>query len=95
MGYFVSWIIEETMEIHKIAVKGDYRRRGIASQMMDSLLETAGQKNIKEIFLEVRKSNTAALRFYEKCKFMKIGERKDYFNNPREDALVYALYLKG
>lgn len=95
VGYVISWMIGETMEIHKIAVKRDYWRRGIASRMMDALLETAARGNITGIFLEVRKSNTAALRLYEKYKFKQIAERKDYFSNPREEALVYALYLKG
>ena len=94
VGYIIFWLIEETIELHNIAVHRGFTRRGIASKMMDFLLETAARKRVEEIFLEVRKSNKAAEKFYEKYKFKKIDCRKNYFNSPREDALVYALYLK-
>ncbi|MCK5058983.1 MAG: ribosomal protein S18-alanine N-acetyltransferase [Candidatus Aminicenantes bacterium] len=94
LGYIIFWLIEETIELHNIAVHEDYTRRGIGSKMMDFLLEIAARKRVGEIFLEVRKSNRAAEKFYKKYRFEKIDCRKNYFNSPNEDALVYALYLK-
>jgi ribosomal-protein-alanine N-acetyltransferase len=94
LGYIIFWLIEETIELHNIAVHEDYTRRGIGSKMMDFLLEIAARKRVEEIFLEVRKSNRAAEKFYKKYRFEKIDCRKNYFNSPKEDALVYALYLK-
>ncbi len=93
VGYTIFWIVEETMEIHDIAVTGGHQKRGIGSKLMDFILGTAGQKGVKEIFLEVRESNLKARRFYEKHNFKKIDVRKNYFINPKEDALIYALYL--
>jgi ribosomal-protein-alanine N-acetyltransferase len=94
LGYIIFWIIEETIELHDIAVHENFIRTGIGSKMMDFLLETASRKGVEKIFLEVRKSNTGAEKFYKKYRFEKIDCRKNYFNSPREDALVYALYLK-
>lgn len=94
MGYIIFWIVEETMEIHNIAVKGEFKRRGLGSRLMDFLLETASEEKVAEIFLEVRKSNAEAIKFYKKYNFKQVDCRKKYFNNPREDALVFALYLQ-
>ena len=46
------------------------------------------------VTLEVRKSNENAIALYEKCGFKKIGERKNFYSKPTEDALIYTLYLK-
>lgn len=92
-GYIIFWVIAETIELHNIAVHGDFKRRGIGANMIDFLLATAAEKNIEEVFLEVRKSNVVAIKFYEKFKFKEINCRENYFNNPVEDALVFALYL--
>ena len=49
---------------------------------------------VKEVFLEVRKSNLEAINFYKKYNFKQIGVRKDYYKDPIENALVFGLYLK-
>jgi ribosomal-protein-alanine N-acetyltransferase len=51
-------------------------------------------RKVEEIFLEVRVSNTAAIACYEKFHFHKIDVRKNYYTEPIEDAVVYALILK-
>lgn len=93
LGYILFWIIEETMELHDIAVKKNRENKGLGSRLMEFMLGQAGSKGVREIFLEVRESNRAAIRLYDKFRFKKIDTRKDYFNQPREDALIYALYL--
>jgi ribosomal-protein-alanine N-acetyltransferase len=76
------------IEIYNIAVKPEYRRKSIAELLLQKILG-AGQKNkVKEIFLEVRKSNSNAINFYRKHKFQIIGERKNFYENPRENALL-------
>lgn len=92
-GYIIFWVIEDTIELHNIAVHGDFKRKGIGTKMIDFLLTAAAEKNVKEIFLEVRRSNAAAIKFYEKFKFKQINCRKNYFDSPTEDALVFALYV--
>lgn len=93
-GYIIFWIIEETLELHDIAVMEKYKKKGIGSYLMNFMLETAHTKKVEEVFLEVRKSNLEAIKFYKKYNFKQIGVRKDYYKKPLEDALVFGLYLQ-
>ncbi|MCP4214325.1 MAG: ribosomal protein S18-alanine N-acetyltransferase [bacterium] len=92
-GYIIFWVIGETVELHDIAVGETYKKQGIGTRLLGFLLETIGNEKVRveEVFLEVRKSNDAAVAFYEKAGFKKIGERKNYYPNPVEDALLYVL----
>ncbi len=92
-GFIIFWIIEETMELHNIAVSGDYKKKGIGKRLMLFLLEKARKNNVEEIFLEVRKSNVTAIRLYEAFHFKQVGVRKDYYSNPVEDAMIFKLSL--
>jgi len=91
IGYIIFWIIGETLELHDIAVRGKQKKKGIGFLMMKVMLEIARARKVEELFLEVRKSNVEAIRFYEKFNFKQIGIRKDYYQNPVEDALVFRL----
>lgn len=93
IGYIIFWIIQETMELHDIAVIEKAKKKGIGSQLMDFMLETARARQVEEIFLEVRQSNTAAITLYEKYNFKKLDVRKNYYSEPVEDAAVYTLLL--
>ena len=66
----------------QIAVKGDYKGQGIASALFYQM------PTDKEIFLEVRKSNQRAQAFYKKEKMAVIAERKAYYHDPVEDAII-------
>ncbi|MDQ1352365.1 MAG: [ribosomal protein S18]-alanine N-acetyltransferase [Acidobacteriota bacterium] len=94
IGYIIFWIIQETLELHDIAVIEKYKKKGIGAQLMDFMLETARARQVEEIFLEVRQSNTAAVTLYEKYHFKRIDVRKNYYSEPVEDAAIYALFLK-
>lgn len=93
IGYIIFWIIQETLELHDIAVIEKYKKKGAGSQLMDFMLETARARQVEEMFLEVRQSNTVAIALYEKYNFKKINVRKNYYTEPVEDAAVYALFL--
>lgn len=69
-------------EVLQIAVKKAYQGKKIATALFEHLPID------KEIFLEVRESNKAALLFYQKEKFIKIARRKNYYHEPVEDAIV-------
>ena len=69
-------------EVLQIAVKKAYQGQKIATALFEHLPID------KEIFLEVRESNKAALLFYQKEKFIKIARRKNYYHEPVEDAIV-------
>ncbi|HEM3576443.1 TPA: ribosomal protein S18-alanine N-acetyltransferase [Streptococcus suis] len=83
VGFLVVQTVLDEMEILQIAVKTDFQRLGIASQLMAAVMDWDG-----DIFLEVRESNSAAQTLYTRQHFTKIGKRKDYYRNPVEDAVL-------
>ena len=92
-GYIVFWIIDDILEIHNLAVKGPFKRKGIATALLNFVVTLAGKEGVKEMFLEVRESNQKAAALYEKTGFKLKGRRKDYYRNPPEDALIYCKVL--
>jgi ribosomal-protein-alanine N-acetyltransferase len=90
-GYIIFWIVEDLLELHKIVSAENYKRKGIGKKLFLFMVEIAKQKEVKEVFLEVRKSNTEAIKFYESFHFELAGTRKDYYQDPMEDALIYRL----
>jgi [ribosomal protein S18]-alanine N-acetyltransferase len=88
VAYAAVWMVVDQAELGDIAVAAEWRRRGIAKRLIDTVLEHVGRRGVREIFLEVRPSNHEARRLYERYGFEAIGRRKNYYNSPREDALV-------
>jgi len=82
-------------EIENIVVAGPARRHGLGVRLVGELLRLARLRGTKAIFLEVRESNRAARALYEKCGFVVIGDRKGYYRNPDEAAIIYRLDLAG
>ncbi|HEM6265716.1 ribosomal protein S18-alanine N-acetyltransferase [Streptococcus sp. 32226D021BW] len=83
VGFLAVHTVLDEMEILQIAVRADFQRLGIASQLMAAVMDWEG-----DIFLEVRESNSAAQALYTRQHFTKIGKRKDYYRNPVEDAVL-------
>jgi [ribosomal protein S18]-alanine N-acetyltransferase len=80
-GYLITqWVLDE-IHILNVAVSADYRRKGIASCLMDFLLETGQQQNMQVIYLEVRVTNTPAITFYQKYGFSILATRKRYYRD--------------
>ena len=75
-------------DILSVAVRPSCRRLGIGKMLMDNILQKAQTNGITDIFLEVRKSNIAAISLYERSGFEKVGERKNFYDLPREDAVL-------
>jgi ribosomal-protein-alanine N-acetyltransferase len=73
-----------------------HRQQGVGTTLLRALLATAEVAEVATLFLEVRPSNTAALRLYEKFGFNEVGVRNNYYpaKNGREDAIVLAKELK-
>ncbi|HFI2691676.1 TPA: ribosomal protein S18-alanine N-acetyltransferase [Streptococcus suis] len=83
VGFLAVQTVLDEMEILQIAVKADFQRLGIASQLMAAVMDWDG-----DIFLEVRESNSAAQALYTRQHFTQIGKRKDYYRHPVEDAVM-------
>lgn len=81
-------VIADEAELLNIAVEEEYSRMGIADELMLQLIKVAKMQQTYRMLLEVRESNTAAQRLYQKHGFRKLGERKDYYSNPKENAFI-------
>jgi len=94
-GYLNFWIILDEAEIHRIAVKEEYRRSGVAGRLLKVMFEILENMEIMTIHLEVRQSNHDAIKLYEKFGFMIKGRRRGYYEETGEDALVLEADVKN
>jgi [ribosomal protein S18]-alanine N-acetyltransferase len=93
-GFLVAQQVPPEWELENIVVGSDYRRRGIATELVKRLVQRAREANSDLIFLEVRESNLAGRQLYEKLGFRESGRRKAYYSDPPEDAILYQFSLK-
>ena len=87
-GYIGSQTVMDETDMMNVAVHPDYRRKGIAEALVNNLVEQLKKMGSHCLTLEVRASNVPAIALYEKLGFSEIGRRKNYYRNPREDALI-------
>ena len=87
-GYIGSQTCGDETDMMNVAVHPDYRRKGIAAELVNVLTEELKAIGSHCLTLEVRASNLPAITLYEKLGFGEIGRRKNYYRNPREDALI-------
>lgn len=80
--------------INNVGVDTEYRRFGVAHALLSALIELCKQKGDDFITLEVRKSNEPASMLYHKFDFVEVGQRKNFYTKPTEDALLLTLELK-
>jgi ribosomal-protein-alanine N-acetyltransferase len=90
LGFACVWVIDEEMKINNIAVHPDHRGRGLGRRLLRFLLDFARAEACREVTLEVRPSNVAALRLYARAGFRTVGRRRNYYTDTHEDALVMA-----
>jgi len=89
-GYAGMHVVMREGYIDNIAVFHNHRRRGVATALVRKLMTC----EVDFISLEVRESNESAVSLYKKLGFELVGRRKNFYENPREDALIYTLELK-
>ena len=87
-GYVGSQTVMGETDMMNIAVDPEFRRRGIAGQLVDALVAELKTRQSHCLTLEVRASNEPARALYEKLGFQQVGLRKNYYRNPKEDALI-------
>ncbi len=88
VGYGSLNVILDEGYIIDIAVLEEYRRQKIATRILQEIIECAKRKSLKFLTLEVRESNKAAILLYSKFGFCKAGERKNYYSDPKENAIL-------
>ena len=87
-GYIGSQSVGDEADMMNVAVHPDYRRRGIARELVMGLVAALGEKGVHSLALEVRASNAPAIALYEQLGFTQVGRRPNYYRNPKEDALI-------
>ncbi|SFB21456.1 ribosomal-protein-alanine N-acetyltransferase [Acetitomaculum ruminis DSM 5522] len=88
VGYCGAYISFEEADITNVAVLKDYRRKNIAMSILQVLFEYCRELGVTGIYLEVRISNEGAVALYEKAGFKNCGIRKNFYDKPREDAII-------
>jgi len=94
IGFVVLRQVGDDGEILQIAVDKSARRGGVGDLLMVAALDYSREREFGSVFLEVRKGNIAAICLYEKHGFELIRTRKDYYNNPIEDAIIMKREIK-
>ena len=84
----------DTADIMNVSVKEEYRRKGLASILLEALFEEGKKRGVKDFTLEVRENNHAARKLYEKKGFVFEGIRPNFYSNPAEGAAIYWLREK-
>ncbi len=92
LGYAFGWLIENEYHLNNIAVKAEFRSKGIASNLLDFIITDLINLNADTIMLEVSANNLLARKLYEAKGLIPIGARKDYYTKG-DDAVLYILEL--
>ncbi|MCR6514384.1 MULTISPECIES: ribosomal protein S18-alanine N-acetyltransferase [Clostridium] len=87
IGFAGAWLIASEGQITNVSVSKDFRGQGIGFKIINELLKTLSSKGSKEVTLEVRESNLAAQKLYEKCGFKNEGIRKNFYPD-KENAII-------
>ena len=88
LGYVGSQTCLDETDMMNIAVSPASRRQGVARALIEALVSALRERGSKQLTLEVRASNGPARQLYESLGFLQVGLRKNYYQNPKEDALI-------
>jgi [ribosomal protein S18]-alanine N-acetyltransferase len=88
VGYIGVWLMVDQAHIVAIAVREDYRRQGLGELLLSESIDLALANGQESVTLEVRRSNESAQALYEKYRFIKVGVRRRYYTDNKEDALI-------
>lgn len=94
VGYVGMMYVLDEGYISNVAVSPAHRRRGLADLLIAEILRVAQDKDLSFVTLEVRQSNSPAINLYDKHGFVRVGQRKNYYDQPKEDAVLMTKFLK-
>ena len=95
VGYICLWDVADELHVTNVAVHPDWRRRGIARALLESVFGHARAVGSRMVLLEVRPSNTEAIALYDSFGFRAVGRRRGYYYDTGEDALVMETDLQA
>lgn len=88
IGFLNAYFVLDEASLNNIAVSAAWRRQGIGRALIETAIRYCRQNDMVSFTLEVRKSNLPAITLYEKLGFQKVGERRNFYTLPDEDALL-------
>lgn len=94
LGYAGLMVVADEGYITNVAVFPEYRRQDIAAQILQVFVQFAAANHLAFLTLEVRPSNAAAIALYQGFGFEEVGRRKNYYDLPKEDALILTKYFE-
>ena len=94
-AYIGSWFIHDEAHVGTIATKSEYRGRRFAEQLLAYTALQGLNEGLQYVILEVRVTNNAAIRLYERLAFSQVGLRRGYYSDPGEDALLMTCHDLG
>ena len=93
LGYAWYQLVLDEGYVGNVAVAEPFRRRGVGEALVRAMLADAKGRGAAFLTLEVRESNLPARRLYERCGFRTVAVRKDYYERPREDAVLMTAFF--
>ena len=94
VGYAGIWVVAGEAQVMRVAVRKELRNRGLGLALTQALIQKAWDAGAEAITLEVRESNAAAQKVYERCGFVSEGVRPNYYEDTHEGAVIMWLYRK-
>lgn len=91
-GYAGMYLIMDEGDVTNVAVFKKWKCHGVGTLLVEKLLEEAKKRGATSATLEVRKSNIPAIMLYRKVGFELVGTRKNFYDNPKEDAVIMWKY---
>lgn len=91
-GYLAASFVADEGAVNRVAVALPYRRQGVASLLLCTLLKEAWAAGLSFVTLEVRQSNLPAISLYQKFGFRPVGLRQGFYRNPTEDAVLMTVH---
>jgi [ribosomal protein S18]-alanine N-acetyltransferase len=88
MAFCACWLVLDEVHVNTLAVDASVRRQGLATALLEHVLVDVIAAGARQATLEVRRSNTAALRLYERLGFVVAAVRPKYYSDPEEDGLI-------
>lgn len=93
LGFAIYHCSFEESELFTIAVRQDRRGLGVGTRLLRAVLSGARARGAEKMYLEVRRSNEPARRLYKSAGFQVCGERRNYYDAPKEDAVLMDIEL--
>ena len=94
VAYIIASRAADEAEVLQLGVASEQRRQGVAATLLRELFKRLRAAGVRSVFLEVRRGNVAAIGLYRFLGFGQAGERKGYYRDTGEDALLFAAFLK-